>query len=243
MIFRRHVPMAKFHRDIQWTSLVRYSQVISRGIGFALRCSLDGDLEFNAPLNQEQRDACAALLQAMASDNVPDAPPWDGDAVAPNPEPEEDEEDEDQAVDEPAEDLHVLFQEQVRVDTAPSDTLSASKRTFLCPIVQPVLTRLFISLATHLPSTAADGKWFNLFLPFVVLASIREKGEFILSGQITQIIAAILFLLRLVMFNIMDIHVINNPTERYEAYVFLSICIDCCTDCISARFDTSKNIF
>jgi hypothetical protein len=167
----------------------------------------------------------------MASDNVPDAPvaaPWDGDTVAHNPEPEEDEEEEDQAVDDDdddsaldplAENLHLLFQEQVRVDAAPSSTerIPAPKRTFLCPIVQPALTRLFISLATHLPSTAEDGKWFNLFLPFLVLASIREKGEFIPSGQITQIIAAILFLLRLVMFNIMDIHVGSNPAERYEA--------------------------
>jgi hypothetical protein len=222
--------MIKLHCDVQWTSLVRYSRVISRAVGFALRSSLDKDCEFKAPLNQDQHDACTALLQAMASDNVPDAPiaaPWDGDAVAHDPEPVGDEEDEDEAVDhgddsglDPlAENLHLLFQEQAQVDVAPSPTerLPAPKRTFLCPIVQPALTRLFVSLATHLPSTAVDGKWFNLFLPFVVLASIREKGEFIPSGQITQIIAAILFLLRLVMFNIMDIHVVSNPAGGYEA--------------------------
>jgi hypothetical protein len=221
--------MIKLHSDVQWTSLVRYSRVISRAVSFALRSSSDADCEFKAPLNQDQRNACTALLQAMASDNIPDAPiaaPWDGDAVAHNPEPEGDEEDEDETIDhvddsalDPlVENLHLLFQEQVRVDTASSSTgrLPAPKQTFLCPIVQPALTRLFVSFATHLPSTTVDGKWFNLFLPFVVLASIREKGEFIPSSQITQIIAAILFLLRLVMFNIMDIHVVSNPAERYE---------------------------
>ena len=75
---------------------------------------------------------------------------------------------------------------------------------------------LFI-FATHLPSPPTDGKWFNLFLPFIVLASIHNKGEIIPSGQIMQIISAVLFLLHLTMFNLMDTHVTNNPTERYEA--------------------------
>ena len=155
----------------------------------------------------------------MNSDNVPDAPiaaPWDGDDVTQDSIHDQDDEDEEVDDDSPPE------HSQVNGLLPPVDRLPPSKQTYICPVVQPVLTRLFVLLATHLPSTASDGKWFNLFLPFLVIASIRAKGEFIPSGQITQIIAAIVFLLRLTMFNIMDSHVDLNPAERYEACVYLS---------------------
>jgi hypothetical protein len=202
--------------------------MISRAIGFALSCSLDLECEFNAPLNTEQRAVCAELLQVMVPDYLPNAPianPWDGDEVADDIETGVDEEDKEEEIDDddgaslqdpPISDLPLLFQQQAQVDPQP-EHLPTSKQTFVCPVVQPILTRLFVSLATHLPSTSADGKWFNLFLPFIVLASVRKKGEFLASGQITQIIAAILFLLRITMFNLMDTHVTNNPAERYEA--------------------------
>jgi hypothetical protein len=219
---RKHVTIIKMHRDVQRGTLVKYSRMVSKAVGFALSCSLASDCEFNAPLNTEQRSVCAELLQVMDAEHSPNTPItnlFDEDIE----DTEEDEEDEDEDIDDgdpqqdpPIADLPMLFQQYVQMDPQ-AERNPSSNQIFVCPIVQPIITRLFVSLATHLPSTATDGKWFNLFLPFIVLASIRKKGEFIPADQITQIISAILFLLRLTMFNLMDTHVTNDPTERYEA--------------------------
>ena len=154
---------------------------------------------------------------------------WDGDEDNEDTEEvgDDDDDDDDEGnecdfpQDTPIADLPSLFQQQVKVTPQPKCQLP-SKQGFVCLIVKPIITQLFLSLATHLPSTATDGKWFNLFLLFIVLASIRNKGEFIPSGQIMQIISAVLFLLHLTMFNLMDTHVTNKPTERYEASIFFS---------------------
>ena len=152
---------------------------------------------------------------------------WDGDEDNEDTEEvgDDDDDDDDEGnegdfpQDTPIADLPSLLQQQVQVNPQPKHHLPF-KQVFVCLIIQPIITRLFLSLATHLLSIAMDRKWFNLFLPFIVLASIHNKGEFIPSGQIMQIIYAILFLLHLTMFNLMDTHVTNNPTERYEASIF-----------------------
>jgi len=54
----------------------------------------------------------------------------------------------------------------------------------------------------------------QLFLPFSLSHSIRAQGRIFLSiGPDHSIIAAIVFLLRLTMFNIMDSHVDLNRRE------------------------------
>ena len=199
-----------------------------QAISFTLTCSLDSECEFNAPMNLEQQSICTELLWAMVTNNLPIAPmanQWDGDEDNEDTEKvgDDDDDNEGDEGDSPQNtqiaDLPSLFQQQVQVTPQPESQLP-SKQVFVCLIIQPIITQLFLFLVTHLPSTATDGKWFNLFLPFIALASIRNKGEFIPSGQIMQIISAVLFLLHLTMFNLIDTHVTNNPTERYEASIF-----------------------
>ena len=218
--------MIKPHSDVQWTTLVRYARVVSKGLGFALRCSLSSECEFNAPLTTRQRDACAGLLQSMRStdrDNTPITASWDGDSITDDTSTDShqnDDADEDEINEDDIDQLNTLFQERVSIEPLPLGTPNApeSRKTYLCPVVQPALTELLVSLATHVPLTAADGKWYNILLPFIVLASIRKQGEFLPASQITQVIVAVLFTLRLTMFNVMDTYITANPTERYEAY-------------------------
>jgi hypothetical protein len=181
----------------------------------------------------------------MEDTNAALTAPWEGDLVPHNPLPDpldndDDNEDLDddlvenptQSDDQDAENGDLLSLQSrieqmaiVSLNSTPHNTTVIAptrpkkKDIYFCPVVQPALIRLFIAIVTHLPQTASDGKWFNVFLSFVVLASIKNKGEFLPAGEITQLISAILFVCRLTNFNIMDDHVSNNPTERYEASV------------------------
>ena len=71
----------KIHRDFQWGTLVKYSQMASRAISIALTCSLNSECEFNAPMNLEQQSICAELPWAMVTNGLPNAHvanQWDG---------------------------------------------------------------------------------------------------------------------------------------------------------------------
>jgi hypothetical protein len=211
------------HKDVQWLTLVCYARENARALSLALRCYLDPMAECQVPLTASQREGCAQLLAAIEESKLANNPahivPWDGDDVPHDqelnlPDDDDDEEEEGQPTS-PADNLPALFASQVTVDQHGR----SSKNAPWCPIIQPALSRLHRSIFTHLPQTAADGKWFNVYLCFIVLGSIRCKGEFIPSNQITQIISAILFYGRLTMYDIMDEHVVENPTKRYEVYV------------------------
>lgn len=206
--------------------------MIANALGFALRCHLSQDCEYNAPLTQEQHNCCDALLHAMESTNAALTAPWEGDLVPHNPLPDpldNDDDNEDHydntiipTNERDAEDgdLSTLESRMDPMTVTPSHPIGMPKKkkdVYFCPIVQPELRRLLVSIVTHLPQTAADGKWFNVFLSYIVLASIKAKGEFLPAGEITQLIAAILFGSRITIFNVMDLHVADNPTQRYEA--------------------------
>lgn len=171
--------------------------------------------------------------------------PWEGDLVHHNPLPDpldndDDNEDIDsdliensiQSDDQDAEDGDLLSLRSriehmaiVPFNSSPhSAAVVAPPRTtkkdiYFCRVFRPALIQLRIAIVTHFPQTATDGQWFSVFLSFIILASIKNKGEFLPAGEITQLISAILFVYHLTKFNIIRNHVSNNPTQRYEASV------------------------
>jgi hypothetical protein len=72
------------------------------------------------------------------------------------------------------------------------------KDRHLKSLIQPKLESLLYLLFTQLPTNDNRGQFFTPIYHFLVLSSVRKKGEWATANTITRTIAAILFTGRLV---------------------------------------------
>lgn len=102
-------------------------------------------------------------------------------------------------------------------DTQPPNT-SGSKKTKYSPIVQPALRGLLAAIFTQLPGPHASGRFYSTIMRYLVLAALKSngKGEWRPSGDISQDVAAMLFIGRLTIFSIMDQGLEANNEYNYH---------------------------
>jgi hypothetical protein len=199
------------HADVGTSTHSKYAQTIAAAVAFVMRNHYNPSVEYSFATSPAISSACQGLMQAyqdlsstpLLLDQAEDAPDLDEADSEDTPERDHDDDDEEYLVHEEV--------DETEETPAPQSTLHDNRKPhrrslYLCPIIQPKLTVLLKAIFTQLPTNDLDGRFFNPLTRYLVLASLRDRGQWIPSSQITQKIAALLFTGRLTMSYIMAQH-------------------------------------
>ena len=167
--------------------------------------------EYNFKVPQHIGEAIDELVQALrqASDGA--------DAEVESDEAAEDRDDDgepwlDDEVETPSEEE---TENEIVTPTMPTAPERSSRAPYFCPVVQPKLRKLLVALYMEQPEPQSDRQFFSVFMRYALLSSIRPKGEWKKSGQISQTIAALTFTGRLTLYSVMDDGEERPPNYQY----------------------------
>lgn len=189
------------HRDVRPESLKKYGIVVTCLICFVFRCFEGWECGYSMQLTPGQKEACERLkdiLVELPANAVQGGIGPDDDWFDENDlEDSEDSEDEDESCE----------LEEGEVTETQSNLVENS--------VQRCVLDLLISLFTHLPS-GSDDKFYSPIHRFLVLFSLKAKGQWLAGRRITQLFAALLFCGREVMMALMHRQVTESSDLRYS---------------------------
>jgi hypothetical protein len=189
------------HRDVRPESLKKYGIVVTCLICFVFRCFEGWECGYSMQLTPGQKEACERLkdiLVELPANAVQGGIGPDDDWFDENDlEDSEDSEDEDESCE----------LEEGEVTETQSNLVENS--------VQRCVLDLLISLFTHLPS-GSDDKFYSPIHRFLVLFSLKTKGQWLAGRRITQLFAALLFCGREVMMALMHRQVTESSDLRYS---------------------------
>jgi len=189
---------ATHHADVGYDAMDRYSYLVAPCIALLVRNHLSPSAEYKFPIPPEIRGLCDELVSAFKklgsahtthTETIPEIP----DTVA-------DDDDEfivTSGVGSDSLDEVLVTTSPLRSTHTPGETRSPPK---YCPIVQPHLCKVLISMFTQVPSNGYSGSFFSVIMHYLMLSSIRANGQWIPSGRIMQTIAATTFCGRLTLY-------------------------------------------
>jgi hypothetical protein len=222
---RHFVSYQRHHADLGFAAHNNYAHRIAGAIAFVVRNVTSPSTEYNFRVTDAISKACVELVEAFQTVKGQEAGDYyDGEddeekiQMEVSDENLDDEGEEQEREEErPVDDLTIL-DPPPQDDSAPVllayGSAELRKPPYFCPVIQPKLRALFIELYTQEPESSLQTQFFNVFLRYLVLSSIRPNGEWTTSSLITQRIAAILFTGRLTIALMMWERIQNNPQMK-----------------------------
>ena len=190
------------HRDVRPETVKKYGTIVTHLLCFVFRCFQGWGCSYAMTLTPEQKQACQDLkdvLPKVPGNGVDSDIEFNRDAFG-------DLESELECFDDEEEDEDLGLENENGVEWQSSLIENPVQRSIL---------KLLISLFTHLPS-GADGKFYTPIYRFLVLFSLKQNGQWLAGGRITQLFAAVLFCGRQVMMALMHQHVVQDSGKRYS---------------------------
>ena len=199
------------HRDVQSDSLKGYSLIVCCLLCFVMRCYNGEARTYHVPLNERQRQSCAALRAALVAGTPLDADYTGGKSSAMNDDWYATFELDPETLDDPEGEEYGDHGESDAQDPRSDATWSKVVENPIQDSILDLLTLLY----TQLP-TGNDDKYFSPLIRFVITFSVRRNGDWLPPRRITHLLAVLLFGGRGVMMTVMYRRLLQDPNMRYS---------------------------
>ena len=181
---------SRHHSDVGWDTHRKYAYVLAGALSLLINNIVTPSDHYSYAVPREISDASKLLLDALKAENnvqEDDSETEDADAEDEEEDEEQGEEDEDEDDQDSVSEAHPCHA------YSPSEARPPPKTN---AVIQQSLHQLFLLLFRQ--GAVDNDQFFSTFTRYIVLASVNAKGEWQAAGKITQKIASILFVGRLV---------------------------------------------